>query len=137
MNGAPHGHERDDGDGSGAPAPPSAPGAPVAFAHDSERRFAALLDAHGIEWRYEPRTFVLERDDVGAVKCAFTPDFHLPAFDTYVELTTLRQKLVTKKNRKIRRFRALHPDIRLIVLYKADVDALFAQHEQGLATVAG
>jgi hypothetical protein len=109
----------------------------VPFAHESERRFAALLDANGIEWHYEPRTFVLERYDDGAVKSAFTPDFYLPAFDTYVEITTLRQKLVTKKNRKIRLFRAAHPDIDLIVLYQRDIAALFAPHGTGVATAAG
>lgn len=113
------------------------PLASVPFAHESERRFASLLDANGIEWRYEPRTFVLERYDDGAIKCAFTPDFYLPAFDAYVELTTLRQKLVTKKNRKIRLFRALHPDVRLVVLYQRDVAALLARHSTSLATVAG
>jgi hypoxanthine phosphoribosyltransferase len=98
----------------------------IAFAHDSERRLAALLDFYGVEWHYEPRTFVLDEDDRG-VRAAFTPDFYLPAFDAYVEVTTLRQKLVTKKNRKIRLLRARYPEVRLIVLYQRDMAALLAR----------
>jgi hypothetical protein len=108
----------------------------VAFAHDSERRLAALLDFYGIEWHYEPRTFVLDSDDRG-VRAAFTPDFHLPAFDVYVEVTTLRQKLVTKKNRKIRLLRARYPEIRLIVLYQRDMEALLARGGSAVLASAG
>ncbi|HEX7096412.1 MAG TPA: hypothetical protein VF183_11050 [Acidimicrobiales bacterium] len=108
----------------------------VAFAHESERRFAALLDFYGIAWQYEPHTFVLERDERG-VRSAFTPDFHLPAFGTYVEITTLRQKLVTKKNRKLRRFRAKYPHVDLTVLYQRDITALFARHGDSLLPAAG
>ena len=67
------------------------------FAHHSERRFAELLDFYGIEWHYEPRTFVLSEDDAGRPLEAFTPDFYLPEFDVYLELTTLRQQLVTRR----------------------------------------
>jgi hypothetical protein len=98
----------------------------VAFAHESERRLAALLDFYSIDWHYEPRTFVLDEDERG-VRAAFTPDFHLPVFDVYVEVTTLRQKLVTKKNRKIRMLRARYPEVRLIVLYQRDMAALLAR----------
>jgi hypothetical protein len=98
----------------------------AAFAHDSERRFAALLDFYRIEWRYEPRTFELERDEHG-IRRAFTPDFYLPAYDVYVEITTLRQKLVTKKNRKVRELRERYPDVRLVVLYQRDLAALDAR----------
>ena len=72
------------------------------FAHNSERQFAKLLDFYGIEWEYEPRTFMLESDRDGPAAQAFTPDFYLPAYDLYIEITTLNQKLVTKKNRKVR-----------------------------------
>ena len=75
------------------------------FAHNSERQFAKLLDFYAIAWEYEPRTFTLERDRDGNPAQAFTPDFYLPAYDLYIEITTLNQKLVTKKNRKARRLR--------------------------------
>ncbi len=92
----------------------------VRFAHNSERQFAKLLDFYGIEWEYEPRTFTLERDKQGRPVQAFTPDFFLPGHDLYIEITTLNQKLVTKKNRKARRLQELHPDVRVKVLYQRD-----------------
>jgi hypothetical protein len=92
----------------------------VHFAHNSERQFAKLLDFYGIDWEYEPRTFTLERDREGNPVQAFTPDFYLPAYDVYIEITTLNQKLVTKKNRKARRLRELHPEIEIKVLYQRD-----------------
>jgi hypothetical protein len=92
----------------------------VRFAHNSERQFAKLLDFYGIEWEYEPRTFTLERDNQGRPMQAFTPDFYLPAYDLYIEITTLNQRLVTKKNRKARRLRELHPEVRVKVLYQRD-----------------
>ena len=92
----------------------------VRFAHNSERQFAKLLDFYGIVWEYEPRTFTLERDRDGRPVQAFTPDFYLPAYDLYIEITTLNQKLVTKKNRKARRLVELHPDVSIRVLYQRD-----------------
>lgn len=87
------------------------------FAHPAEAEFAYLLDYYGLEWRYEPRTFPLEWDQDGNVTLAFSPDFYLPGEDTYVELTTLRPSLSTKKNRKMRLMAELYPDIN-IKLYK-------------------
>jgi hypoxanthine phosphoribosyltransferase len=92
----------------------------VRFAHNSERQFAKLLDFYSIAWEYEPRTFTLEWDGEGRPAQAFTPDFYLPAYDLYIEITTLNQKLVTKKNRKARRLREEHPDISIRVLYQRD-----------------
>jgi len=92
----------------------------VRFAHNSERQFAKLLDFYGIAWEYEPRTFTLEWDRDGRAVQAFTPDFYLPAYDIYIEITTLNQRLVTKKNRKARRLAELHPDVVIRVLYQRD-----------------
>ena len=92
----------------------------VRFAHNSERQFAKLLDFYGITWEYEPRTFTLEHDRDGRPSQAFTPDFYLPAYDLYIEITTLNQKLVTKKNRKARRLREQYPDVAIRVLYQRD-----------------
>jgi bifunctional protein TilS/HprT len=92
----------------------------VRFAHNSERQFAKLLDFYNIAWDYEPRTFTLEWDRDGRPAQAFTPDFYLPAYDIYIEITTLNQKLVTKKNRKARRLREQYPDIEIRVLYQRD-----------------
>jgi hypothetical protein len=92
----------------------------VLFAHNSERQFAKLLDFYGIAWEYEPRTFTLEWDREGRAAQAFTPDFYLPAYGLYIEITTLNQRLVTKKNRKARRLVELHPDVLIRVLYQRD-----------------
>ena len=100
----------------------------VRFAHNSERQFAKLLDFYGIAWEYEPRTFTLETDRDGKPAQAFTPDFYLPAYDLYIEITTLNQKLVTKKNAKVRRLRELHPTVDVKLLYQRDYLALLAKH---------
>ena len=92
----------------------------VRFAHNSERQFAKLLDFYDISWEYEPRTFTLEWDRDGRPAQAFTPDFFLPAYDLYIEITTLNQKLVTKKNRKARRLREQYRDVEIRVLYQRD-----------------
>lgn len=83
------------------------------FAHPIEEVFAKILDFYGVQWRYEPRTFALEWDENGNVIEAFSPDFFLPEQNLYVELTTLRPKLTTRKNRKLRRIRELYPDINI------------------------
>lgn len=83
------------------------------FAHPIEEVFAKILDFYGVQWRYEPRTFALEWDENGNVIEAFSPDFYLPEQNLYVELTTLRPKLTTRKNRKLRRIRELYPDINI------------------------
>jgi hypothetical protein len=92
----------------------------AAFAHPSEEEFARILDFYHVEWQYEPRTFPIEWDVDGNVVSAFTPDFYLPVQDLFIEITTLKQALVTKKNRKVRRMRELYPEINLRVLYVSD-----------------
>ena len=93
---------------------------PVSFAHESEGEFARILDFYHIAWQYEPRTFAIEWDEEGNVTGSFTPDFYLPDHYTFIELTTLKQNLVTKKNRKVRLLRELYPEISIKVLYAAD-----------------
>ena len=90
------------------------------FAHSSELDFVRFLDFYQIEWRYEPACFPLERDEQGHVTESFTPDFYLPQFDLYIELTTMKQKLVTRKNRKIRRMWRLYPELNVKILYGRD-----------------
>ncbi len=90
------------------------------FAHESEAEFARFLDFYGIQWRFESVCFPLERDPDGRVTESFTPDFFLPQLELFVELTTMKQSLVTRKNRKLRRMRELYPDIRVKILYGRD-----------------
>jgi len=102
------------------------------FAHPSELVFARLLDFYGIRWQYEPRTFPLRYDSRGNIVEAFSPDFYLPDSDLYVELTTMKQSLVTKKNRKVRRLRELYPDVKIRLLYQKDFeDLIFKYTAQG------
>ena len=95
-----------------------------AFAHAIEAEFARILDYYGVAWQYEPRSFALERDEAGNVTVAFTPDFYLPEQDLYVELTTMRPKLVTKKNRKMRQMNELYPEINIQLWKRSDLRAL-------------
>jgi hypoxanthine phosphoribosyltransferase len=85
----------------------------VQFAHPSEQEFSRILDFYEIEWEYEPTFFTLRTDEEGNVLEAFSPDFYLPQYDLYIELTTLRQQLITRKRRKIRRLKELHPSINI------------------------
>jgi hypothetical protein len=96
----------------------------AAFSHPSEEIFANLLDFYRIPWEYEPRSFPLQWDKDGKVTEAFTPDFYLPEFDLYVELTTMKQALVTRKNRKIKLLRAVYPHINIQVFYQKDFQDL-------------
>ncbi len=107
----------------GAPTPrgrAELPSDSVAFAHPSERDFARVLDFYGVSWSYEPRTFVLSEDEDGKPLEAFSPDFYLPELDLYIELTTLKQRLVTKKNRKVRELRERYPGVNVMILYRRD-----------------
>jgi len=105
----------------------------VSFGHPSEQMFANLLDFYRIQWEYEPRSFPLQWDKDGAVTEAFTPDFYLPEFDLYVELTTMKQSLVTRKNRKVKRLRAIYPHVNIQVYYQKDFQDLVFKHGMRMA----
>lgn len=103
----------------------------AAFVHPSEEIFANLLDFYRIAWEYEPRSFPIQLDTSGKVLEAFTPDFYLPEFNLYVELTTMKQAHVTKKNRKVKLLRAIYPEINIQVFYQKDFENLIFKY--GLA----
>lgn len=94
------------------------------FAHPAEKDLARILSFYRIRWVYEPTTFHLEFRDDGRPAEQVTPDFYLPDHDLYIELTTMRQRLVTRKNRKIRRLRETFPSIHIKLLYRRDYDRL-------------
>jgi cytidylate kinase len=98
------------------------------FCHPSEQMFANLLDFYRIAWDYEPRSFPLQWDKDGKIIEAFTPDFYLAEFDLYVELTTMKQALVTKKNRKIKLLKAIYPHINIQVFYQKDFQDLIFKY---------
>ena len=113
-----------------------APPSPVSlrrkiFANPSEEMFANLLDFYRIAWEYEPRSFPIQYDREGTATEFFTPDFYLPEFDLYLELTTMKQSLVTRKNRKVRLLRELYPQINIQVFYQKDFENLIFKY--GLA----
>jgi hypothetical protein len=101
---------------------------PTRFAHASEAELARILDYYQVRWEYEPRTFPILWNLQGDVVESFAPDFYLPELDLYVELTTLRQSLVRRKNRKLRRLRELYPMIRIKLFYGKDFRALLLKY---------
>ena len=126
------------GDTSGPTAPDPSQAHPpldeILFAHSSERVAAEILDFYRIRWQYEPTTFPLEWDGKGNVIVSFAPDFYLVDFDLYIELTTMSQKLVTKKNRKVRRLKELYPDVNIRIFYQKDFRRLLGRF--GIPSVA-
>jgi hypothetical protein len=106
------------------------------FAHASEAEMARILDFYAVRWEYEPHTFAILWNLDGEVVESFSPDFFLPDLDLYLEMTTLRQKLVRKKNRKLRRLRELYPSVNIKLFYARDFRALMLKYGK-LALVAG
>jgi hypoxanthine phosphoribosyltransferase len=104
------------------------------FANQAEVECAKILDYYGVPWDYEPRTFVLERDEDGRVVEAFTPDFYLPGQELYVEVTVMKQSLVTRKNRKLRKLKELHPEIKVKLFYRRDIERLAQRYGLKLAS---
>jgi len=100
----------------------------VLFAHESERHVAGLLDFYAVRWEYEPVQFVLTWDERGRPTCGFRPDFYLPDHHCFIEVTTLNQRLVTRKNAKVRRMKELYPDIEVKLLYQRDLLALATKY---------
>ena len=103
---------------------------PSSFSHPSEAEFARLLDFYRIEWLYEPRSFPISWQD-SKVTEMFTPDFYLPELDLYIELTTLKQSLITEKNRKLRLVKELYSDVNIKLLNKSDYMKLLAKYGYG------
>jgi hypothetical protein len=98
------------------------------FAHASEAEFARILDFYQVCWEYEPQVFPILWNLDGAVLESFAPDFYLPDLDLFVELTTLQQRLVRKKNRKVRRLRELYPGLHIKLFYARDFRALMLKY---------
>jgi len=90
----------------------------IKFAHMSEFEFSELLTLYDVDWIYEPTSFPLRWGSDGAIKMMFTPDFYLPAHNLYIEITTMNQKLVTKKNKKLKITKMLYPTVRFKIIYE-------------------
>jgi len=103
----------------------------IAFAHPSEEEFAKILNFYHIRWDYEPKTFPIRWDEAGNVIESFTPDFYLPDLDLFIELTTMKQSLVTKKNRKVKLLKRLYPDVNIKLFYGKDYKQLLKKYGIG------
>lgn len=101
------------------------------FKNEAESEFARLLDMYNIEWKYEPKTFPIEWDAEGNVTKAFSPDFYIVNFDTYIEITAMNQRYVTEKNSKLKRMRELYPSTNVKVVYKKDLSSLAQRFNLG------
>lgn len=102
----------------------------LSFMHPSEREFANLLDYYQIKFLYEPRSFPLRWDGNRVIEM-HTPDFYLPEYDQYFELTTMKQSLVTQKNRKLRHVQEMYPEINIQLLYRRDLMRLMGKYGFG------
>jgi hypothetical protein len=112
----------------------SSGGGSTQFANQAEVECARILDYYGLAWEYEPTSFILETDEQGRVLEAFTPDFYLPEQDLYLEVTVMKQSLVTRKNRKIRKLRERYPDIKIKLFTRRDFDRLAEKYKLNLAS---
>jgi len=107
---------------------------PPQFANEAELECAKVLDYYGLPWLYEPTTFVLEEDEDGRVLEAFAPDFYLPEQDLYLEITVMKQSLVTRKNRKLRKLKERYPDVKIKLFYRRDIERLGQRYGLKLAS---
>ena len=104
------------------------------FQNEAELECAKILDYYRLPWLYEPRTFELEVDEDGRVLEAFAPDFYLPEQDLYLEITVMKQSLVTRKNRKLRKMKERFPDVNVKLFYKRDIERLGQRYGLKLAS---
>ncbi len=102
--------------------------------NQAEAECARLLDFYGLAWDYEPRCFVLETDENGRVLEAFTPDFYIPEQDLYLEVTVMKQSLITRKNRKIRKLRERYPDVKIKLFTRRDFERLAQKYGLNLVS---
>ncbi|MEP6754560.1 MAG: hypothetical protein ABJA67_03580 [Chthonomonadales bacterium] len=100
----------------------------ITFAHPSEEEIASLLDFYGVTWEYEPHTFPLEHKADGQLLTSFTPDFYLPDYDLYLEITTIKPTLANRKNRKIRLLRERFPEVQIKLLNLRDLRELMFKY---------
>ncbi len=104
------------------------------FQNEAELECAKILDYYGVPWLYEPRTFELEVNEDGRILEAFAPDFYLPEQDLYLEITVMKQSLVTRKNRKLRKMKERFPDVNVKLFYKRDIERLGQRYGLKLAS---
>lgn len=107
----------------------------AAFVHPAEAEFARLLDFYRVAWEYEPTSFPVAWSAAGHPTEFVTPDFFLPEHDLYVELTTMKQSLLSRKHRKLRKLRQAHPDLSVVLLTRRDYHELLARVGYGAVEI--
>lgn len=70
-----------------------------------EANIARYFNYLGIEWQYEPKTFVFENITRGSV--SYTPDFYLPKTDEWIEV---KGWMDGKSKTKLKRFEKQYPE---------------------------
>jgi len=99
----------------------------------SEAELARLLDFYRISWEYEPRSFPIAWNSSGRPVEFFTPDFYLPEYDLYIELTVAKPVRNSRKNRKVRLLRSNHPQVNVKLFTRRDVERLFSRSAKASA----
>ena len=117
------------------------------YVHPAEAIYAKVLSAALIDFAYEPTSFPVEWGKDGEPTRFFTPDFFLPDIRAartdgtrydgrYVEITTCRRKLVTRKHRKLRLAKRLYPQHEFFIVYRQDIyracEEIGLDHEMAL-----
>jgi hypothetical protein len=113
-----------------------APG-PSKLATPTEDQVAAVLDRARIVWRYEPTRFVIDRDVRGFEREACAPDFYLPQFDLYLEVSAGSPRRLNRKRAKLRRLAQGHPAIRVELLGPREIAELQHDPARYLRQLAG
>jgi len=75
------------------------------FRSSWEANIARYYNYLGIEWEFEPKTFVFENIKRGSV--SYTPDFYLPKEDKWVEV---KGWMDSKSKTKLKRFEKQYPE---------------------------
>lgn len=104
---------------------------PPKLHNESERFIAGLLDDLRIEWVYEPRPFVTAL--VGRAKHALKPDFWLPEYDVFVEVTEAHYDKI--KRQLIKHVMRRHP-VRIILIDREQLGEL-RENRQSLLQLIG
>jgi hypoxanthine phosphoribosyltransferase len=97
------------------------------FAHVSEAELARIFDFYRIAWQYEPRSFPISWNEEGQPVEFFTPDFYLPEYDLYIEVTVAKPVRNNRKNRKLRLLRSHHPRVNVKLFTRRDVERVFSR----------
>lgn len=90
-----------------------------------EVAYAEYLDKQGINWKYEPRFFVIGGGDYTGN--SYTPDFLLPSGE-WIEI---KGRMTVENQNKIDRFRERYPQERLTILGKPELCELGIMDKHG------